>query len=329
MNMKTTFIPKSHLLANFQQDLMVIFLPALASLILGQLINISTSDSFLFFAFYIIESGRLYSTFLELFFNRGSLKLKKNLYIIFISLIINIFASYVFKGNFFVFLFYLTLVHHLFMNVQILSLYQLKIPKLTNTFYLLSLVIPIILSHFRGINLGNDLTYSLRPFPIEHIIPAVYLDSIFHIGTIFFLIYLSFFYTYLFYKKDSNAILYIYHSFLYLCCFILLKNITLAMAIFVLLHGIPFYFFYQKRLSITHHSKSVKKYAYLYVALMFIIGAILEANIEDGSIYFPPHLNNIIFAMAFFPVTAHYIFNFFSWNEKNKEYTTIKNYLNR
>lgn len=327
--MKITFMPKSHLLANFQQDLMVIFLPAFFFLCLGQMINLSSSDSFLFFAFYIIESGRLYSTFLELFFNKGSFKSKRNLYIIVASLLVNVVASYVFKGNFFVFLFYLTLAHHLYMNFNIINLYQEHSAKITKIFYVLSLIFPIFLSHFRGINLGNDLTYSLRPLAVENILPTIYLDSIFHVGTICYLIYLSFFYTYLLYIKDTKAILYIYHSFIYLCCFVLLKNITLAMAIFVILHGIPFYFFYQKRLSFSHHSKSVKKHSYLFVALMFIVGAILEANIEDGSSYFPPHLNNIIFAMAFFPVTAHYMFNFLSWNEKNKEYLIIKNYLNR
>jgi hypothetical protein len=201
--------------------------------------------------------------------------------------------------------------------------------KSTTIFYGISLIIPIFLSHFRGIVFGNDLTYSQRPYPFENFIPTIYFDSIFHVGTIIFLIYLSFFYTYLLYKKDRTAIFYIYHSFIYLCCFILLKNITLAMAIYVILHGIPFYFFYQKRLSISHQSIMVKKHAYIFVSLMFILGAILEANIEDGSIYFPPHLNNIIFAMAFFPVTAHYVFNFFTWNEKNKEYAIIKTFLSR
>lgn len=327
--MKKLLLPTPHLLANSQQDLMVIFLPALVILILGQWLNLTSSDSFLFFAFYIIESGRFYSTFLELIFDKDSLKSKRNIFIMSLALVINIIASYVFKGNFFVFLFYFTIIHHLFMNIKIINLYQTETNKLTSFLYSACLIIPILLSHFRGISLGNDLTYSQRPYPIENLIPSIYFDSIFHYGTVVFLIYLSFFYTYLIYKKDRTAILYIFHSFLYLCCFILLKNITLAMAIYVFMHGIPFFFFYQKRIAITHHRKQVTKYSYLFVALMFILGAILEANIEDGSSYFPPHLSNIIFAMAFFPVTVHYIFNFYSWNDSNKEYRIIKSFLNR
>lgn len=327
--MKTIFLPKQHLLANSQQDLMVIFLPAILLLGLGLVFDLSISDSFLFFSFYIIDSGRLYSTFLELFFNKGCFKSKRNLGIISLALVLNIISSYIFKGNFFIFLFYLTLIHHLFMNIQFINLYRTSDSSLISVLFLISLIVPIMLSHFRGIQLGNDLTYSLRPYPIENLIPSIYFDTIFHMGTIIFLIYLSFFYTYLIYKKQPTAILYILFSFLYLCCFILLKNIVLAMAIFVIMHGIPFYFFYQKRLSITHHSLRVKKHAYLFVVLAFIIGAIMEANIEEGSSFFPPHLNNIIFSLAFFPVTAHYIFNFFSWNEKNKTYQTIKTYLNR
>ena len=222
--MKIKLLPTQHLLTNTQQDLMVIFFPALFIMILGQLLDLAASDSFLFFAFYIIESGRFYSTFLELFFNKGSLKSKRSILIISISLGLNIFASYAFKGNFFVFLFYLTLIHHLFMNINIINLYRSEMSKSTTIFYGISLIIPIFLSHFRGIVFGNDLTYSQRPYPFENFIPTVYFDSIFHVGTIIFLIYLSFFYTYLLYKKDRTAIFYIYHSFIYLCCFILLKN---------------------------------------------------------------------------------------------------------
>jgi len=327
--MNNTIFSKQHLLNNSKQDFSVMFLPAIFFLLLSFVFNLDKSDSFLFFTFYIIDAGRLYSTFYELFFDKKKCNSKATVMIIGLSLVLNIISSYLFKGSFFIFLFYLTLIHHVYLNSKIIDLYSDIKNHFLKILLYISLIMPIIISHFRDINLGNDLTYSLRPLSLDFIIPKSYHESLFHSLTVIYIIYLSFYYTYLFFKRESSILLYVYYSFIYLCCFILLKNITIAMAVFVLAHGIPFYFFYQKRLSFSHSSIIVRKYAYAFVALIFIIGGILEANIEDGSSFFPPHINNIIFAMAFFPVTSHYIFNFFTWNEKDNGFQFLKNYLRR
>jgi hypothetical protein len=92
------------------------------------------------------------------------------------------------------------------------------------------------------------------------------------------------------------------------------------MALLAVGHSVTFYFFYEKRITKTHSVSFVRKYSKIILATVFLIGGILEANIEEGSMYFPNHWRNVAFAVAFFPMTLHYIFDFFEMRKSNDRF---------
>jgi hypothetical protein len=92
------------------------------------------------------------------------------------------------------------------------------------------------------------------------------------------------------------------------------------MALLAVGHSVTFYFFYERRISKTHSNSFIKKHSKIILAAVFLIGGVLEANIEEGSMYFPNHWRNVAFAVAFFPMTVHYVFDFFEMKKSNDRF---------
>jgi hypothetical protein len=330
--MTFSILPKRYVLQSPSDDFIKMFLPTILLAFSFLIFDSSRSEILLFFTFYLIDAGHIYSSFLELLFDKNEFKKKQMIGISIAALGINLLAAFALPGHFFVYLFYFTIFHNLRQGLGVFLIYfegsnQERIIQ-KNLFYF-GTIIPVLIFHFKGIYLGSDATYSLRPFDLNYFFSIEKLKAIFFISTkIYFFLYLGIL-IYLLKKKQAAFFSFLFFTAIYSITFLLLDNVVWTMLILVFSHGIPYYFIFNKRIHLTHSSMSVRKNSAVFVFLFFIIGAIFEIIQNDVSGIFPEQLNKILIAFIFYPMSAHYLFDSFVWKNGNDKYEIFKSSIKK
>jgi hypothetical protein len=330
--MDISILPKKYVLNSPVDDFIKMFLPTLLLAISFLFFDSSRSEVLLFLAFYFIDAGHIYSSFLELIFDKNEFKKKQMILISLFAISLNLFATYALPGNFFVYLFYFTIFHNLRQGLGVFLIYfegSNRDREIQRYLYYFGTIIPVFIFHFKGMYLGSDATYTLRPFDLLPYFSRDYLQLIFSVlSKIYFVAYFGIL-IYLIKKKQAAFFSFLFFTAIYSVSFLLFDNVIWAMLLLVFSHGIPYYFLFNKRIKLTHSSINVRKFSAFFVFLFFVIGAIFELTQEDVSGIFPPHISNIIAAIIFYPMTVHYIFDSFIWKKGNERYEIFKSSIRR
>jgi hypothetical protein len=264
---------------------------------------------------------------LELFFDKGEFKKKKMIFISLAAFLLNLVITFLFPGKFFIYIFYFTIFHNLRQGLGLFLIYfigEARDRNLQKRLFYCCTIIPVLLFHFKGQYLGSDATYSIRPMDLAPYISQSNLDIIFNLGAKLYLVFYFVTLGYLLFKRQEAFFIYLFFTGIYSLAFLLFKNIIWGMLLLVFSHGIPYFFLFNKRINLTHSSKNVRKYSPFFILLFFSIGALFELTQEDFSGVFAFPIRNFVFAIIFYPMTVHYIFDSFIWKSGNTKYDIFK-----
>jgi hypothetical protein len=318
---------KQHILNSKKEDFFELFFPSIIVLVGLNFFHFSKLQPILFFILYFIDAGHVYSSFLELFFDKKLFRTKRIILISLAAILVNFIATYLFFGNFFVFFFYLTIFHYINQGMVFSLLYESKSQHLkfkSKIIYLVLTIMPVIIFHFKGVHLGSDVTYTLRPINLSAYLSSETMQFIYSNFRLFYFFLFILSILYLILKKAESCFSIIFYSAVYLLSFLIFDNVVWGMLLLATTHGVPYFFIYNKRLKLTHSSSLVKKHSTLFLILLFILGTIFELTQEDASINFPPHIRNYIFSIVFYPATVHYFFEYFNWKAGNERFEVFK-----
>ena len=288
----------------------------LVTLCLLPFVNLEKENISSFIIFMFLDLGHFYSSFIETFFDRSYRKKIKIIFYSIFSICLNLAITYLFPGKFFIYIFYLVLFHYFWQGYW-LDTFHLNRNLSDRIVYWLTILPAFLFLHFRDLKLGDDFTYAARPIDISTYIKFdFFTENIFMTKLLIGLFILTTLSIHFLKSKKININL-ISHAFLFYLALVAINNPYWSMAILAIAHTVSFLPVYIKRIKMYHSNEFVRKFSIQVIFLFLFSGAFIEANIEDGAMYFPNHLNNLAYAMAFFPISLHVIFDFFEMRKSN------------
>lgn len=282
---------------DFNNDLYkIILLPILS------LLFIYFGDKYLALVFLaILDSGHVYSTFSETFFDKN--EFKKNYHLILKALFLNYFIFFISEELFFYYIFYYTVYHNMRQGLGISLMNKGLFSK--KHYYILT-CFPIFFGHFLDSKFDQiDNTFKLYKLDF---LPNNFLYTMIAM----YFMYIVYFLFKTVKLKDKRGLFFLFFGLVYSGSFIFINNGLIAYAIMITTHAIPYFFFMEKRTSKTHPNPLFKKYSFLIVLLFFIVGYGFDELIDTEIKYLIP--------LIFVSDISHYLLDAVMWTKKDKKF---------
>lgn len=307
------------------EDFFKIFAATLLIFLLTLSTNILSSSIFILVTIYFLDGGHVYSTLLEVLADPEEIKKRYVWLVLLGSFFLNLFIHLFFNSYFFYYLFYFTIFHNMRQGLGVTFLYRKGVktsPSMVKWSYYFLTMVPFILFHLRppmteGI-LGEAI---LRPVELTNFFNADTLASFFHYGLFFYLAgSLAIAVILFFYKNTRGLFSLIFFTLVYAYSFILSPSQLRSYALLIFSHAIPYFFLMEKRILLTHKVAFIKKYAFVFLVLLFGVGAFFDYYQSDLVDFFDP-LDSLALALLTTPLIAHFIFDGIIWKRGNERFS--------
>ncbi len=314
------------------EDFLKIYCVTFLAFLLSFSPQLLTSSILIFITIYLLDSGHVYSTMIEVYADPNELK-KPYVWIVTTgSFIINLCILLFFEDFFYNYIFYFTIFHNMRQGLGIVLL-QSK-PNTRDvlftkwTYYFLTLL-PFILFHFKSRVGTSPLSeIIIHPININNFFSDNWLSHIFNWGIRLYLTGIASIAVLILWKKVYTKILPILFFFsLYAFAFLISKNELQSYILLITSHAIPYYFLFEKRLKLTHSLKNVKRFAPLILILSFTVGGSLE-YFQNNILEIFSNSSVLIRAMLTTPLITHFIFDGIIWKKDNKNFQLFRSSSN-
>lgn len=327
MNKQSTF-----LFNTFQADFFKVYFPTLFIFILilaNQLFfpNIALEQNAIYFfviAFFI-DAGHVFTTFLESYTDSTEIKKHHTLYWTLLAFILNLLFLVFFSNLFFYYIFYFTVFHNMRQGLGFSFIYQKKLPLSPTTFkilYYLCTMVPFILFHFKPrstVAIGENIIQRLDLFQW---LSSDILNILYFWGQLGYALMALAIIAYLIYKKIEVITPFIFFALVYAVSFLVLNNEIYAYSLLIVSHGIPYFFLMEKRISLTHPKRFIKKYAFFLLLVIVSFGAMIDFMEDD--IYEISDGNLFVQALFYTPLIAHFLIDGVIWKRGHEKFETLK-----
>ncbi len=312
---------------NKTEDLVKIFLATILVFIFMQMPGAINSTLFIAFTVYLLDGGHVYSTLLEVLFDPEEVVKRYVALVLLGSFFLNFFIHYFFHSLFFFYIFYFTVFHNMRQGLGVTFLYRSgarENPRLIKFFYYFLTLSPFLIFHLKGPVLEGHLSGEiLMPFYLNHLLSSSALEFVGKILPFIYLVFSGTIFLYLFIVKNTKGILSLaFFSAVYSYAFLFSTSELKSYIILIFSHAIPYYFLMEKRVTLTHQSAWIRKYAWIMLLLLFILGGGLDYFQDDLVEYFLP-FDSMATALLLTPLIAHFIFDAIIWKRGNSRFKSF------
>ncbi len=310
-----------------KEDFIKIFAATIAVFLLALTTDIISSTAFILVTIYFLDGGHVYSTLLEVLGDPEEVK-KKYVWIVLLgTLFLNFFIHFLFRPYFFYYIFYFTIFHNMRQGLGITFLYR-KGDKSSATmmkwsYYFLTLV-PFFLFHVRSPMKEEGLGEAiLKPIELTEYFSADSLSQVFNYGLNFYFVGAALIALMLFkYRNVRGLFSLVFFTLVYAYSFLYSPSQMRSYALLIFSHAVPYFFLMEKRIVLTHKVNFIKKYALLFLALLFGAGALIDYYQHDLVLAFEP-FDSLAIAMLTTPLISHFIYDAIIWKRGNERFNVF------
>lgn len=311
----------------YREDFFKIFAATFVVLALTLTTNVIASTAFVLITVYFLDGGHVYSTLLEVLADPEEVK-KKYVWIVFLgSFFLNFIIYFFLKPYFFYYIFYFTIFHNMRQGLGITFLYRIgdqsSAAMMKWSYYFLTMV-PFILFHLHSTMVDGFLGEAiLKPIELSHYIPQSTLDIYYHYGlTLYFIGSVAIAVMLVFFKNLRGLLSLMFFTLVYAYSFLYSPSQMRSYALLIFSHAVPYFFLMEKRILLTHQFSFIKKYAFVFLAILFALGGILDYfqyDIVESSEPF----DSLAMALLTTPLISHFIFDSIMWKRGNERFKTF------
>ncbi len=309
---------------NKTEDFIKIYAISLIAFSLSFYTPFLTSPLVLISTVYLLDSGHVYTTMLEVYADPEELRKPYVWYVTLGSFILNAGVLFFFGKYFFYYIFYFTVFHNMRQGLGVTFLHK-KGEAMGATFYKMSYyfltLMPFLLFHLRPRLAMNRLSEAIiRPFELSPYFSWEQLARFYQWGLNSYLLGIVIIFSFLIYKKYFRGLITMIFFFgVYVFAFLLSKNEFQSYILLIFSHAIPYFFLMQKRIVKTHSLKVVKKYAGFLLITFFILGGSIDYFQNEIAGLFS-EVDLLIRALLATPLIAHFIFDAIIWKRGNDRF---------
>ena len=324
MTPRASMVKDQFIFGSYREDFFKIFFATLIVFLLSFEAHFLSSTIVVLATVFLLDGGHVYSTLLEVYADPEELR-KSYVWVVTIgSFFLNFLILYFFSNLFFYYIFYFTVFHNMRQGLGITFLYKRGERQgmlfYKGSYYFLT-VVPFFLFHLRGrdslVHLSDAI---IRSVDLANYYPVSALLQAYHYGLIFYSLGVLFILGRIIVTKNWNGFVSMVFFFLvYAFAFLISKNEFQSYIILIVSHAIPYFFLMEKRLIRTHSLTTIKKYAVLFLILMFAGGGILD-YFQDSIIDLFSDIDILIRALLFTPLIDHFIFDAILWKRGNARF---------
>lgn len=308
----------------YREDFFKIFAATFVVFALTLTTNIIASSAFVLLTIYFLDGGHVYSTLLEVLADPEEIQ-KKYVWLVFAgSFFLNLFIHFFLNPYFFYYIFYFTIFHNMRQGLGVTFLYRLgekaSASMMKWSYYFLTMV-PFILFHLRSNMTEGQLGEAiLRPIELSLFIPQTTLDIYYRYGLILYLVGSALIALMLIYFKNLRGLLsLLFFTAVYAYSFLYSPNQMRSYALLIFSHAIPYFFLMEKRIVLTHKIPFIKKYAFVFLTILFALGGVLDYYQYDLVESSEP-FDSLAMALLTTPLISHFIFDAILWKRGNERF---------
>ena len=306
------------------EDLLKIFACTLLAFLLSFNQKFMTSSWTILVVTYLLDSGHVYSTMLEVYADPEELRRPYVWWVTLGAFFLNCLILYIIPETFFYFIFYFTVFHNMRQGLGVTLLYKKGEPFGVNfykySYYFLTMV-PFILFHLKPMNPNSQLSVSIiKSIDMSWLIKSELMQTIYQNGLFILFFGVMFIAWKIISMKWYRGLLSLLFFFgVYLFAFVFSKSELQSYLILITSHAIPYYFLMEKRVNRTHSFGVIKKYAGFFLLLFFILGGVLDFS-QRMFIHYFSDVEEMARALVATPLIAHFIFDGVIWKRGNARY---------
>ncbi len=306
------------------EDFVKIFLATLLVFALMQLPGITSAPFFIILTVYLLDGGHVYSTLLEVLFDPEEVKKRYVALVLLGSFFLNLSIHYFFHPYFFYYVFYFTVFHNMRQGLGITFLYRVgdnRNPTFIKSFYYFLTMTPFLIFHLRGPLLERSLSGEiLMPFYLNQYLSPLLQSMVSKtFPMIYFLVSFALFLILVIQKNTRGILSMLFFGGVYAYSFLFSTHELESYVLLIFSHAIPYYFLMEKRVKLTHQKIMVKKYAWIFLISLFIIGGTIDYFQDDLVGLFEP-FESLIMALLLTPLISHFIFDAIIWKRGNARF---------
>lgn len=305
------------------EDFAKIFLPTLLVFVLFLFPEIYRSTFVIMATIYLLDGGHVYSTMLEQYFDPVERNKPYVWQLTLLAFAMNFVVAFFYEAYFFTYIFYFTVFHNMRQGLGVTFLYRrgkAAMAKFVKYSYYFLTMVPFFLFHLRERPENKMGEAIIKPLDFGQSKYWAALEPFYHYGLMFFIIGVVVIYGTLLLKKQTKGLLAMgFFALVYTFAFILSKNEFQSYMVLIFSHAIPYFWLMEKRLVKTHSSGSMKKFAVIFLCLIFLIGGLIDYSHRDLLDYFDD-INLLVLSILYVPLISHFLFDGVIWTRDNERF---------
>lgn len=305
------------------EDFFKIFLPTFAIIPLFFFPDIYTSPLLAMTTMYFLDGGHVYSTMLEQYFDPVERRKPYVWQLTLLAFAMNLVVAFFYEEYFFTYIFYFTVFHNMRQGLGVTFLYRRGERAfagfIKNSYYFLTLV-PFFLFHIKERPTSQMGEAIIKPLNLGQGQHLQSLMPFYKFGLGFFIAGVLAIYGYLLWKKQTKGLLSMgFFALVYTFAFIISQNEFQSYLVLILSHAIPYFWLMEKRLVKTHSSGSMKKFAVIFLFLIFLVGGLIDSVHQDLLDYFDG-ISLLLLSLLYVPLIVHFLFDGVIWTRDNERF---------
>ncbi len=305
------------------EDFLKIFLPTFVVFALFMFPEIYTSSLVAMLTMYFFDGGHVYSTMLEQYFDPIERKKPYVWQLTLLAFAMNLVVALLYESYFFTYIFYFTVFHNMRQGLGVTFLYRRGEKEMAGfvkySYYFLTLT-PFLLFHLKtrpSNQMGEAIIKPLNLGQSQHLAALL---PYYNYGLGLFILGVLFIYGTLLLKKQTKGLLAMgFFALVYVFAFILSQNEFQSYMVLIVSHAIPYFWLMEKRLVTSHSSGSMKKFAVVFLFLIFMIGGLIDYNHQDILDLFDS-VNLLMLSLLYVPLISHFLFDGVIWTRDNERF---------
>jgi hypothetical protein len=305
------------------EDFAKIFLPTLLVFVIFYFPQIYTSTFAIMATIYLFDGGHVYSTMLEQYADPIERKKAYVWQLTLLAFAMNFVVAFFYESYFFTYIFYFTVFHNMRQGLGVTFLYRRGVPMMSKfvkySYYFLTMV-PFVLFHLKERPENKMGEAIIQPLNLGQSHHWEALLPFYHYGLLFFIAGVVLIYATLLWKKQTRGLLAMgFFALVYTFAFIISKNEFQSYMVLIFSHAIPYFWLMEKRLVNTHSSGSMKKFAVIFLFLIFLTGGMIDYS-HKYLLDFFDDINLLVLAILYTPLISHFLFDGVIWTRDNERF---------
>lgn len=305
------------------EDFFKIFLPTLAIFPLFFFPEFYTSPLLARMTMYFLDGGHVYSTMLEQYFDPIERRKPYVWQLTILAFVMNLVVAILYEEYFFTYIFYFTVFHNMRQGLGVTFLYRKGERAfagfIKNSYYFVTLV-PFLLFHIKDrplIQMGEAIIKPLNLGQGHHLHALM---AYYNYGLFFFIAGVIGIYSYLLLKKQTKGLFAMgFYALVYTFAFVISQNEFQSYLVLIFSHAIPYFWLMEKRLVTSHSSGSMKKFAVIFLFLIFLVGGLIDSS-HQHLLNFFDDISLLLLSLLYVPLIVHFLFDGVIWTRDNERF---------